>query len=107
MIKVQSIANPGSRIFAAVRNDTLRGGALIVIAAFAGDEISIVDPEGLQCCHVAAFDPKGKCCTSQFSSFTACNASALAGMLETDSNGARRIRSKLKDFFVEKNRPVN
>jgi len=80
---------------------TVRGGALIVIAAFAGDEISIVDPEGLQCCHVAAFDPKGKCCTSQFSSFTACNASALAGMLETDSNGARRIRSKLKDFDMD------
>ena len=79
----------------------VRGGALIVLPALAGDEVSIVDPEGLQCCHVAAFDSKGKCCTGQFSAFTPCNSSALAGMLAKASADARGIRSKFKVHNID------
>ena len=80
---------------------TVRGGALVVIPLLAGDTVEIVDPEGLQCAHIVAFDSKGAVCTGQFSHRTATTGQKLAQMLKRDTNGASKIRSKLKAFDMD------
>ena len=80
---------------------TVRGGALVVIPLLAGDTVEIVDPEGLQCAHIVAFDSKGAVCTGQFSYSTATTGQKLAQMLKRDTNGASKIRSKLKLFDMD------
>ena len=79
----------------------IRGGALIVIPAFAGDEIEIADPEGMQCCHVAAFDSSGQCCTGQFAPYTQVKGTRLIGMLDENAFATYKIRSKLDKFNMD------
>ena len=76
----------------------VRGGAMTVIPLMVGDEIEIVDPEGLQCAHVATFDSRGNDCSDQFIEGKTINGHSLAKMLETDTRGASAIRSRLKKF---------
>ena len=80
---------------------TVRGGALVVIPLLAGDTVEIVDPEGLQCAHIVAFDSKGAVSTGQFSYSTATTGQKLAQMLKRETNGASKIRSKLKLFDMD------
>ena len=79
----------------------IRGGAMTVIPLLAGDEIEVVDPEGLQCAHVAAFDSLGNDCTGQFSEGKPVSGQTLAKMLTADTRGASTIRSKLKKFDMD------
>ena len=39
----------------------LKAGGMLVVDLRPGDELNIVDPEGLQPCEVAVFDESGKC----------------------------------------------
>ena len=79
----------------------IRGGAMVVIALNAGDEIEIVDPEGLQCAHVVAFDAKGYFSSGQFSPAGNATGAQLASMLEQASPGAVKISQKLKLFQID------
>ncbi len=79
----------------------IRGNAMVVVALYAGDEIEIVDPEGLQCAHIVAFDAQGNFCSGQFSSIRMTNGTQLASMLEQDSPGAQKISAKLKRLHIE------
>ena len=76
----------------------VRGGAITVIPLLQGDQIEIVDPEGLQYAHIAAFDSHGNDCSGQFTEGKTVDGQSLATMLETNTPGADAIRSKLKRF---------
>ena len=77
------------------------GNSMVVIPLLPGDQIEIVDPEGLQCAHVAAFDANGNPCTDQFSPKVMTTGMHLASMLEGNRSGAERVKSKLKSFGVD------
>ena len=79
----------------------VRGGAMVVIPLNAGDSFEIVDPEGLQCVHIVAFDSKGNFCSGQFSSDNLTTGAKLASMLQQASPGARKISEKLKLFGID------
>ena len=79
----------------------IRGGAMVVIALNAGDQIEIVDPEGLQCVHIVAFDASCNFSSGQFTPDRMTNGVKLASMLEQVSPGATKIKQKLKLFGIE------
>ena len=79
----------------------IRGGAMVVIALNAGDKIEIVDPEGIQCVHIVAFDAKNNHCSGQFQPEQTVTGNHLAAMLQVASPGANRISSKLKRFGID------
>lgn len=79
----------------------IRGGAMVVIALYAGDKIEIVDPEGLQCAHVVAIDANGQNCSGQFTPAKMTNGTLLASMLRQESPGAQKISAKLKRFGID------
>ncbi|MDE0309380.1 MAG: DUF1989 domain-containing protein [Acidiferrobacterales bacterium] len=76
----------------------VRGGAMTLMPLLPGDQIEIVDPEGLQCAHIAAFDSHGTDCSGQFSKGKTVEGQTLAEMLNAETPGAHAIRSKLKRF---------
>ncbi len=78
----------------------IRGGAMVVIPLSRGDEIELVDPEGLQLAHVVAFDAGGNICSGQFLPDQTTNGTALASMLQAATPGARKISAKLKLFGI-------
>ena len=80
---------------------TVRGNAMVVVPMLSGDSVEVVDPEGLQCAHVAAFDSRGRCCTGSLGLITGTNGCSLARMLEADTAGARRILRALKKFDIK------
>ncbi len=79
----------------------IRGGAMVVIALNAGDQFEIVDPEGLQCVHIVAFDASGNFSSGQFTPDRMTNGVELALMLEQVSPGATKIKQKLKLFDID------
>ncbi len=74
----------------------VRGGALTVIPISSGDEIEIVDPHGLQCAHLLAFDSEGNDCVAQISPTTTVPGAELVKMLHTNTLVAANIKSKIK-----------
>ena len=79
----------------------IRGGAMVVIALNAGDQVEIVDPEGLQCVHIVSFDASCNFSSGQFTPDRMTNGVKLASMLEQVSPGATKIKQKLKLFGIE------
>ncbi len=79
----------------------IRGGAMVVIALNPGDKIEIVDPEGLQCVHIVAFEASGTYCSGQFSPTRMTQGLQLASMLQQPSSGAKKISDKLKLFDID------
>ncbi len=78
----------------------IRGGAMVVVPLKTGDRIEIVDPEGLQCVHIVAFDAKGNYSSGQFSAARMTRGTQLAAMLDSASSGARKISEKLRRFHI-------
>ena len=74
---------------------------MVVIALNAGDQIEIVDPEGLQCVHIVAFNASGNFSSGQFTPDQMTNGVKLASMLEHESPGATKIKQKLKLFGID------
>ena len=67
--KVSTPREPGLANFGIGRERYIvRAQSMVLIPLFAGDEIEVVDPEGLQCAHLVAFDSNSKICTGQFKS---------------------------------------
>ncbi len=96
---VRQAREPGLNPFNLGRDRyVVRGGAMTVFPLLPGDNIEIVDPEGLQCAHIAAFDSRGNDCSGHFIEGKTVDGQCLARMLETDTPGADAIRSKLKRF---------
>ena len=51
---------------------------MLALPVFCGDEVEIVDPEGLQVAHVAGFDHRGKSVTGALGSAEATDGSQMA-----------------------------
>jgi len=71
------------------------GGAATVVALRAGDTVEVIDPEGLQPCHVAAFDGDGRSDASLLGL-----PASPAGVFDATLSGAlsdeRRVRAGLE-----------
>ncbi len=79
----------------------VHGGAVTVIPLLQGDEIEIVDPEGLQCAHVVAFDKFSRICSGQFSQGKTTTCKQLLDMLDVATPGAAAIRRKLQQYDID------
>jgi len=79
----------------------IRGGAVVVIPLAAGDHVELVDPEGLQCAHVLAFNSSGAGCTESLGLTSKIRGDSVAALLQNNSFGSLQIRHKLRAFDVE------
>jgi len=79
----------------------VRAGALVVVAVVAGDQIEVVDPEGLQSALVSAFDSKGQNITGSLGVDVNTMGGELARMLSSDAPGAHKINNKLASFDID------
>ena len=79
----------------------VKAGAVIAVPLMMGDEIEIVDPEGLQSAHVFAFDVRSNITTAKLGVRSGIDGNTLCSMLDSDSPGASKIRNKLKSFSVD------
>ena len=79
----------------------VRGGGVTVVPLLAGDDIEIVDPEGLQNGLVVAFDSQGRDCTTKLGVVPTVKGVELAEMLSGETPGADLIRRKLKRFNIK------
>ena len=78
----------------------VRAGAVVAVPMLPGDELEIVDPEGLQPAHVLAFNSSGQSVTAQLGVAPNTNGETIARMLDSDSPVAAKIRNKLKTLSV-------
>ena len=79
----------------------VRGGGVTVVPLVAGDDIEIVDPEGLQNGLVVAFDSQGRDCTTRLGVVPTVKGVELAEVLSSETPGADLIRRKLKRFNIK------
>ncbi|WP_424946298.1 hypothetical protein [Candidatus Spongiihabitans sp.] len=73
----------------------VRADAVVALPMLAGDELEIVDPEGLQPAQVLAFDAAGQSATAQLRVAPNTNGETIARMLDSDSPVAAKIRKGL------------
>ena len=78
----------------------VRGGAAISVPLMPGDQLEIVDPEGLQDAHVFAFGPDGAA-TEALGVTPGVSGGMLARALAADTPGARKIRRQLEACGVD------
>ena len=79
----------------------LKAGGVIALPLLPGDQIDIVDPEGLQPAQVFAFNSKGQPMTEALGAKAETAGNTLARMLDAPFEGARKIREKLKLFSID------
>jgi aminomethyltransferase len=79
----------------------IRGGAVVVVPVMAGDQIEVVDPEGLQSALLSAFNSKGQNITGSLGIAVNTTGSELARMLSINAPGARKINKKLAKFKID------
>ncbi len=79
----------------------LKAGGVIALPLMAGDQIKIVDPEGLQPAQLFAFNSNGQPMTEALGVKAGTAGSTLAQMLEAPFTGARKIKEKLKLFSID------
>lgn len=79
----------------------LKAGGVIALPLLPGDQIEIVDPEGLQPAQVFAFNSKGQPMTEALGVKAETSGGTLVHMLEAPFEGARKIREKLKLFSID------
>ena len=79
----------------------VRGGALIAVPVMAGDRIEIIDPEGRQSAHLFGFDSESRIVTSDLGVAANVSGLELAELLKFGSEGAAKIRNKLKQFSID------
>ncbi len=75
----------------------LQAGGMIVVDLKPGDELKVVDPEGLQACEVAVFDQQGHCQPGALQS--GCRElrdNAIARLLSATTENMRSINRSLK-----------
>ena len=76
---------------------------MLALPVFCGDEIEIVDPQGLQVAHVAGFDHKGKPITGALGiaeNAKSADGAQMAQCLASDAPGARRLAKKLQAYGI-------
>ncbi len=79
----------------------VRGGAVIAVPLLAGDELEIIDPEGLQQAHVFAFNSASEAVTGALGVTPTRMVPTIAAMLDSSSPGAIKIRNRLESFSID------
>ena len=79
----------------------VQGGGMVAFPLMPGDEVEVIDPEGLQCAHLFAFDSSGQHTTSALGISENADAAVLADMLRSKTPGAAGIAGKLSRFGVD------
>lgn len=76
---------------------------MLALPLFCGDEVEIVDPQGLQVALVAAFDASGAACTSALGVTSNTAGARMAECLARDSarDDAARLRKKLREHRID------
>jgi aminomethyltransferase len=74
----------------------IRGGGAAVISLEQGDEIEIIDPEGLQHCEIAVFGKDGREDAAALGAVVSGPASGIAAILSGDSEDATKVVLGLK-----------
>lgn len=79
----------------------IRGGAVVVVPMRAGDQIEVVDPEGLQSALISVFNSKGQNITGSLDIAMNTTGGQLARMLSINAHGARKINKRLAEFDID------
>ena len=80
---------------------TVKGLGVIAIPLFAGDQVEIQDPEGMQPAAIAAFNSKGQSCTSKLGLKPNSRGDALLTALQTKDAKTLMLKRKLDQFGVD------
>ena len=90
------LLEPGLRVLpAGTERYRVRGGGATVLAVAAGDELEIVDTEGLQRAEVAAFGPRGEADAGVLGAAKVAPAQGIAAILRQGSEDARSVKASL------------
>ncbi len=80
----------------------LKAGGMLVVDLRPGDELNIVDPEGLQPCEVAVFDESGKCQPDALQHNCATVSDGkISALLSANTENIRAINSALKKRHID------
>ena len=79
----------------------ITAGAVIAVPLLAGDKLEIVDPEGLQCAHVFAFNAGSENTTAQLGVAPNQSGETLKKSLAGQSPVATKIRQRLGAFSID------
>ncbi|MGI9317982.1 MAG: DUF1989 domain-containing protein [bacterium] len=79
----------------------VHAGAVVVVPMMAGDQIEVVDPEGLQRALISAFNSKGQNITGSLGIAANTTGSELAGLLARNTPGAHKINYKLTGLGID------
>jgi aminomethyltransferase len=74
----------------------IRGGGAAVISLEQGDEIELIDPEGLQRCEIAVFGKDGREDAAALGAVASGPASGIAAILSGDGEDAAKVALGLK-----------
>ena len=77
---------------------------MLALPMFCGDEVEIVDPEGMQMALVAGFNHQGKCITAALGiadSLIKVSGASMAQCLLKDAPDARRLAEKLRTHGID------
>ena len=74
---------------------------MVALPLWRGDEIQIVDPEGLQIAHLAGFDHAGKPVTGALGVTENTTGARMAQCLSGDAPDARRLAKKLREHGID------
>lgn len=92
-----NILMPGTLV---LPNDTERylieGAGTVILDVETGDQITVIDKEGLQPCELISFDSAGKSNGSLFNVAADCNADGLKALLAGDEDSAIRAKKALE-----------
>ena len=103
IVPQSGILTPGVPLLpAGTERYVIEGGGSLVLDLMPGDELQVVDPEGLQRCEVAAFDRHGKPCNAALDNTTATARSDWLGkLLATNSPSSQKIKAGLNRRLIE------
>ncbi len=79
----------------------IAGNAVVAFPLLEGDHVELIDPEGLQCAHIAAVNARSELCTAQLGLTPNVDAGQISQLLSLDTSGAAKFRAKLKAIGVD------
>ncbi len=79
----------------------VRGRSVVAFPLFEGDEVNLVDPEGLQCAHLVAINAAGESCTAQLGLTPNVSARQICELLARADRSAAKFRARLKSIGAD------
>lgn len=74
---------------------------MLAVPLWHGDEVEVVDPQGLQCALVAGFNHIGESITDRLGITANTSAARMAECLATNTPGAKRLTEKLRKHNID------